>query len=259
VPCISSGKEMNMEQSELIDLEYTPVQIEIKTKTIYAKMLIHSSMDSGNFTRIWRGDLERLFELYDRYFFDGFFTENFRDRLSFKISQRMTESGGMTKYYHREGKYDISLAGNLFFQTFEDVQREIKVNGIICNDRLEAAMRILEHEIIHLIEFILFGKSGCSRKSFRHMSRRIFGHRGITHQLVTQTERARKKFNLGVGSRVSFELGGERYTGTIHRITKRATVFVRDKKGDYFDKQGRRYTKYYVPLDQLEHARSAAK
>ncbi len=245
-----------MKKEDIADLTYTPTLIEIKTKTIYARILTKSGMEDGNFTKMWRGDLGALFEMYDRSFFDGFFMQNYRDRLFFRLSQRMTKIGGMTKFNRTDGTYEISLAIDLIFQTFHDVDREINVNGIECGDRLEAAMRILEHEIIHLLEFVLFGNSSCSQPRFSRLSHNIFGHTGVTHQLVTREERAHKKFNLKVGDAVSFDLDEKSYRGIIERITKRATVMVRDPGGDYRDSQGRNYAKYYVPLGQLRPARS---
>ena len=129
------------------------------------------------------------------------------------------------------------------------------VNGIVCHDRLEATMRVLEHEIIHLIELIVFGSSSHSRPRFKRLSRNIFGHTDVTHQLVTQTEIAKKKFNLRVGDKVVFEFEGKQYRGIISRITKRATVMVENPHGAYVDAQGTHYTKYLVPLRFLKQVK----
>ena len=94
--------------------------------------------------------------------------------------------------------------------------------------------------------------SSCSKPRFKRLSRNIFGHSGVTHQLVTQTELAQKKFNLRVGQEVSFEYDGEGYHGIISKITKRATVMVSDLRGAYRDSRGRRYSKYYIPLHLLK-------
>ena len=123
--------------------------------------------------------------------------------------------------------------------------------GIVCCDRLEATMRILEHEIIHLLELVLFESSSCAQPRFRHLSHHIFGHADVTHQLVTQTERAREKFNLRRGDEVQFEFEGKVHRGIISRITKRATVMVKDSKGHYADAQGNRFMKCYAPLPLL--------
>lgn len=243
-------------KEDVASLNYTRQEIEKKTKRIYCQILAESKcLNQGNFTLIGTKDLERLFELYDQYFFDRFFYNNHREKIFFRLSRRMTKAAGKTTYTKHTDRYVISLSTTLIFQTFHDVMREVVVNGIVCHDRLEATMRVLEHEIIHLLELVVFGASSCLKPRFQQLSRNIFGHTGVTHQLVTQAERAQKKFNLQVGDEVLFEYEGNPYRGIIYRITKRATVMVRDSKGFYSDSQGNRYSKYYVPLPLLKRSK----
>ncbi len=51
---------------------------------------------------------------------------------------------------------------------------------------------------------------------------------------------------------VDFTFEGKKMSGILYNINKRATVMVRDKNGQYSDKKGTRYTKYYVPLSQFD-------
>lgn len=238
---------------DIAHLKYTPRQIKKKTRKISSKILAESEyIDNGNFNSIAIRDVAHLFELYDQYFFNRFFQDHHKQKIFFRLSNRMTRSGGRITYAKRTETYTISLSTTLIFQTFHDVTREVVVNGIVCHNRLEATMRILEHEIIHLLEWVRFGSSSCSQPRFQNLSYNIFGHTEITHQLVTQTERARTKFNLEVGDKVSFEYNGITHHGFISRITKRATVMVIDPDGEYKDFQGNRYCKYYIPLSSLE-------
>ena len=243
----------------LAKLGYSPREIEQRTAVIYNKVLSHSqNLDDGNFTRFSKDDLKRLFELYDRHFFNNFFTKNHGDKIFFRLSKRMTRSGGKTSYGRKSKTFEIYLSTTLLFQTFDDVTREVKVNGIVCHDRLEAVMRILEHEMIHLMELVLFERSSCSKPQFRLFSRNIFNHSDVTHQLITQTERARETFNLRIGDRVSFEHNGQTYVGVLSRITKRATVIVGDSDGQFVDSKGKQHSKYYVPLALLTPAKDQA-
>lgn len=236
----------------LIKLSYTPREIEHKTKMIYQKVITSSqNFSNGNFTSFGSADLKHLFQLYDHHFFNNYFTKNCGDRINFRLSERMTQSGGKTSYWKQTKTFEICLSTTLIFQTFKDVFREIQVNGIVCRDRLETVMRILEHEIIHLMELVACGKSSCSKPQFQQLSGSIFNHSGVTHQLVTHAERAYKKFNLKPGDQVAFDFEGRSYVGKIHRITKRATVLVRHCKGSFRDKQGRQYSKFYVPVFAL--------
>ena len=242
--------------NNIANLAYTLKEIEKKTKKIYRQVLADSpTLDQGNFTMIRTDDLMHLFELYDLYFFDRFFYNNYKGKIFFRLSKRMTRSAGKTTYMKRTNTYVISLSTTLIFQTFHDITRKVVVNGIVCRDRLEASMRVLEHEIIHLLEFILFGSSSCRKSRFKQLSGNIFKHTGVTHDLVTQTERAQKKFNIHIGDNVCFEFEGDLYYGIVYRITKRATVMVKDSKGHYADSHGVRYSKYYIPLQFLKQSK----
>jgi hypothetical protein len=50
---------------------------------------------------------------------------------------------------------------------------------------------------------------------------------------------------------VRFRIDGRELEGIVNRVTKRATVLVRDERGTPYS-DGWRYAKYYVPVSQLE-------
>ena len=110
--------------------------------------------------------------------------------------------------------------------------------------------RVVEHELVHLAEMLIWDASSCSQRRFHGIANRFFGHSRHQHDLITQTERAARKFRLATGSRVRFEFEGKSYTGTVNRITRRATVLVEDPKGERFT-DGKRYRRFYVPLESL--------
>ena len=237
----------------ILNLNYGPSVIGEKTRLIYDLLLERSEfIDKGNFTSIGVSDLQLMFELYDEIFFKDFFKKNFPDLIHFRLSKRMTRVGGKTERYRDPKYYVIKLSSALLFQTFNDEDRDVMVNGIICNDRLEAAMRIFEHELIHLIEMVMFGDSSCKQPRFIYYCIRFFGHMGVKHQLVTGYEIVKRDHNLKVGDTVSFEFKGGSFEGKISRITKRATVMVSDPKGQFTDLSGKSYTKFYIPLNRLE-------
>ena len=111
----------------------------------------------------------------------------------------------------------------------------------------------MEHELIHLVEMLVWENSCCPSSSFQGIAARLFGHTANKHDLVTQQERADQKFNIRVGTRVKFRFEGEIRIGTVNRITRRATVLVVDAAGQLYD-DGNRYRKYYVPLSHLAPA-----
>jgi hypothetical protein len=97
------------------------------------------------------------------------------------------------------------------------------------------------------------GSSSCDAGPYRRAALGWFGHTATKHDLVTQGERAKEVYELRVGDRVRFPLGGEERVGILNRITQRATVLVEDARGEPY-RDGRRYLKFYVPLGLLKRA-----
>ncbi len=147
------------------------------------------------------------------------------------------------------------LSSTLLFQAFNDVDRPITVTGLRCNNRLEAMQRVCEHELVHLLEMFLWNDSSCSGPRFQGVANRFFGHTEHQHDLITQSERAARNFDIRVGSMVQFDSEHGQLTGWVNRITRRATVLVADARGERFN-DGQRYVRYYVPLEKLTLLRS---
>jgi hypothetical protein len=256
-----------MDVQRLVETKgFSPDEVATKTGEIYDRALRESAnLDAGNFTRIHPDDLERLFDLYDELFFEGGMRKLLRDTpLVFRLSKRMTQAAGKAscrelrdesgKVAHTE--YGISVSTTLLFQTFKDEDRHIIMSGIACRDRLQALQRILEHEMVHLVEMLIWDQSSCSAPRFQSIANRFLGHTEHTHTLITPRERALTKYGIKAGDRVSFRLDGEHYMGTVNRITKRATVLVEDGQGECYS-DGKRYAKFYVPVGMLEPAETA--
>lgn len=215
-----------------------------------------------NFTSSSAIDLMNMAESYDQLFLGGNCLPLARCfGLQFRWSKRMTSNGGKTvrtihvdrKTGSQNIKYEIVLSAPLLFQTFGDLKRPIRVTGLLCNNRLQALQRIMEHELIHLAEMLVWDHSCCASPRFQSIASRLFGHTEHKHDLITQQERAERKFNIRVGTKVSFRFEGTAYAGTVNRITRRATVLVPDEKGQLYN-DGRRYRKFYVPLSHLRPA-----
>ena len=228
---------------------------EIGQKTVSVSRV----MQGPNFKATSAADLQRMAEHYDALFFAGNCLSIARHfGMRFRWSKRMTSTGGKTvRTTHTDRRtgighthYEIVLSAPLLFQTFSDLRRPIRVTGILCNSRLQAMQRILEHELIHLVEMLVWEDSCCAAPRFQAIAGRLFGHTEHKHDLITQQERAESKFNIHVGSQVVFHFEGKELVGTVNRITRRATVLVSDPHGQPYD-DGLRYRKYYVPLSHL--------
>ncbi len=218
-----------------------------------------SVMDGANFRRIARLDLERMSEAYDRYFFQGLCLPLARSYgMTFRLSSRMSRAGGKTTRrmlrapngQEKTLGFEITLSTSLLFQSFRKPGDQARVCGLPCDHRLAAMQRVVEHEMIHLCEMLVWIHSDCNAQRFQSISQQLFGHTEHRHELVTQYQRAARDFNIRPGQRVAFRCNGKTLNGVVNRITSRATVLVPDPKGSRYN-DGFHYTKYYVPLDQM--------
>ena len=215
------------------------------------------TMDGPNFSKIGRDDLVRMIHMYDDLFFGGKIIPAARaEGLDFGLSSRMTSVAGKLVTHYPEGnhgrrRFELILSSTLLFQTFEDVTRMVEVTGCQCVNRLEAMQRVAEHELVHLVEMLIWNDGSCSEARFQSIANRYFGHTDYRHGLITQRERAVLKFNIRVGDQVRFLHNGHRLQGRVNRITRRATVLVPSPDGEPFC-DGQRYKRFYVPLEQLK-------
>ncbi|MEZ6061565.1 MAG: hypothetical protein R3C19_14560 [Planctomycetaceae bacterium] len=250
---------MNRQLEELLgSTRHADNERQLRTSRIRHELLSTSRfLNEPNFTRFHAQDIRQLFDLYDRYFFSGLLRGSLAgDPISFRLSRRMTRAGGKTTRWAplhsgTPRRYEIAISATLLFETFADVQRSIQVTGIRCHNRLDALMRIMEHELVHLGEMLVWEKSNCSKQPFQSIAGRFFGHTDHRHELVSPRERAAKQLGLRPGSRVHFEFEGRRLEGIVNRVTRRATVLVRDPRGQPYS-DGQRYSKFYIPLGMLE-------
>ena len=239
-------------------------QVAARTRLIYDTMLRESPhFDGGNFATIHSSDLKRLFHQYDTSFFKAQIGATLgRTPLHFRLSKRMTRSAGQTARFtpaNRSGRrfYEISVSMTLLFQCFAgDDHRPITATGLECHDRMEALQRVMEHELVHLIEMLLWTTSSCSVRRFQSIALRFFGHTTHTHELITPAERAFAEFGIKPGDYVRFRFKGGDYTGIVNRVTKRATVLVQDTRGRRHS-DGNRYSTFYIPVESLEALRRA--
>ncbi len=253
---------------DVLTLHNPPEVIAARFSAIHSAILKESPrITAPNFERVGQEDVARLFGLYDNHFFDGWLGRTVKEKadgpLTFRLSSAMTRAGGKTTRIRvgprggqRQTFFDIAIASRLLFMTFSDIQRPVVIGGLECGDRLTAMQRIMEHEIVHLAELLVWEKSSCSAGRFKTLARNIFGHLGTKHALVTPGERAAIQHGIRVGSHVAFEFDGRRYAGIVNRITHRATVLVESPSGQRYS-NGKRYQKFYVPLGLLRVLQSA--
>ena len=72
--------------------------------------------------------------------------------------------------------YEITVSTTLLYNTFRDVEPTVTVGGLVCGTGSKSFQRIFEHELLHLAEFLGWGRSNCRADNFNALSRRIFAH-----------------------------------------------------------------------------------
>ncbi|MFQ3649038.1 MAG: SprT-like family protein [Gemmataceae bacterium] len=221
-------------------------------------------LGTADFTHLSPMELEAWFDAYDAAFFGGAVRRALQQcnaPLGFAFSSRLTRSAGLTKQFRPRrvkprprlpgARYEIVLSRTLLLHSFNGVERVVRVNGLPCHDRLEAALRIFEHELIHLLEMLEYGVSSCDQLPFRDAARTLFDHQATKHELVMPHEHASATRGLAIGDRVQFDTPQGPVVGLLNRITQRATVLVEHPRGVRY-RDGRTYVKYYVPLALLK-------
>ncbi|MEZ6125966.1 MAG: hypothetical protein R3C49_22795 [Planctomycetaceae bacterium] len=214
-------------------------------------------LKTPNFDAVHDDDIQLLYELYDENFFHGQLQKCLTGQsISFRLSRRMLKAGGRTTRWgdrrnRKPARYEIAVSSSLLFQSFRNPERHITVTGLDCESRLDALLRIMEHELVHLAELLVWTDSNCSMFRFQGIASGMFGHTDHRHDLITHQETAQREFGVRPGVRVRFDFEGHSMQGIVNRVTKRATVLVMHSEGQLYS-DGQRYLKFYLPVSQLE-------
>lgn len=215
------------------------------------------AIKDNDLTGLTVSDLRLLFKYYDELFFAAWFAANYRGQVKFSLSHRLTKSAGITicpknlaALKPEELSIEIRLGVDFFFN-FDQVQGQVTVGGLEVKNSLQALLLVFEHELCHLIEFVLYHRSSCKGKRFKAIANNCFAHTASTHQLPTYRQLANKQLGIAIGDKVAFAYENRQLVGMVSNITKNATVMVPDRRGLFRDQKGKRYSKYYVSLKAL--------
>lgn len=238
----------------------SPAEIDsIRRQVREATLASSPCIREPQFTRISARDLAVLFERYDALFFGASIPAALRGReLTFRLSTRATSRGGSLRVWrvrntadgtHGSERYELTVSTTLLFESFRGPERSITIGGLECRDRLDALQRVLEHEMVHLVEQLRWRETDCRAPRFQSIAHGLFGHTQHRHALITPRERA-VQLGFRPGHRVAFDFEGVRYEGVLSRVTKRATVLVPHPDGRLMS-DGNAYRQFYVPLERL--------
>jgi hypothetical protein len=245
----------------------------------------HSTFDAAveivgkpNFQKIGTKHLTKIYELLDRVYFKGCLSTILKNEhrvLSFRLSSRMTQRAGQVMIdKDRPLHHELAISSFLLLEAFSKentvCSRAIMVNGLKCENRLQCLLRIMEHELIHLLfccssiirSLGLMDSSGnyvdgYHGRTFQLAVRLFFGHTDWQHSLVTRDELAFIDRGIEVGALISFLHEGKQIRGKVNRVQKRVTVLVQEDKNvvrsnpnAMLFSDGNKYIKYYVPIDE---------
>lgn len=254
------NQESDVEPTEfarkLLTSQLTPNQCGSRRKASEMRFLrLSAGRLAQNSSTLTTADLRLAFQVTDELFFEGMVRRllaKTQSPLSFRLGYRLTQAGGKTTCrtwanHHRH--FEIAVAPRLLAATFA-TQSSVMVTGLRCETPQAALLRIMEHEMLHLIEMVLWRRSTCQQPRFRRLARNWFGHLSSDHHLLTPQRHAARQHQIHIGSRVCFEFANRSWSGVVNHIERRATVLVRDPRGTRFS-DGQRYRKFYVPLHEL--------
>lgn len=242
----------------MFNIKYDLNTINNKRERIKTKLYEQSqNITAIDFTKVADNDLYILYNLYDEFFLDSWFKDNFKGKIKFKMSKQLSRAAGNTKTKKNIGalkpediEFEIKISVN-HLTNFDKIDRSKFVGGIEVKNKLDSLLLVFEHELCHVIEFLFYKKSDCNKQNFRNLIFNLFGQIEATHKLVSVREANYKEYGFLPGDKVIFNNDSSEFNGIITKINKRATVMSPSLYGKYVDKTGQHYTKYYVPLSCL--------
>lgn len=160
--------------------QYTPKDIE-GNRSIIRKEFIRFKDSAHSITA---EDLKAIFLAYDKLWFGSRITNYFKEN---KYSlDFVTDSGngfGITGLCAGTCAYTITIPARIFTNATPGTI----VAGLKCTDSLDCLMRVIEHEMVHLIIFTYCSNSEFLSEQhstlFTSTTKRLFGHTHYTHQI----------------------------------------------------------------------------
>lgn len=212
-----------------VELKYDPETIKRKREQI-KQVLLDSSIDES-LTDLHINHLDLLFKLYDSEFFKGQLTTQIgrrRGTLTFELSNRMKTSAG--KCIMSNNDFIIRIAKHMLLQTFNNDSPSL-VNGIPCENRVEALLLVFEHELIHLAIYSMnmrlpktpiYSSHGAF---FKQLALAYFQHTKVKHNLLSVAASFQTKTDFSINQQVSFVFKKQTLTGKITKLNpKRAAI-----------------------------------
>jgi hypothetical protein len=165
-------------------IQYTKDRSHQEINTLREKVFAKHLMFRDRVVDMTADDLKNLFNSYDELFFEGRITKHLAAE---KFSLEFKTQG--TRTFQTDGfcfnavcNYIITIPTAVF----ENVKAITLVAGHPCHNQLECLLRVMEHEIVHLLIFSTCYDQGVSDQHaafFMKMVSDLFGHTDHRHQI----------------------------------------------------------------------------
>jgi hypothetical protein len=158
--------------------------------------------------------MKKIYDYYDTHFFDGLLERQIKSRghggINFEVSNKATSIGGSVRL-RKEEPIRLMLARSVIEDVTKDKVDALKVNGLPIINRVDAIMRVMEHELVHVALLTSENKAHILEHHgplFKAMVKGLFGHTGTKHELSINKHFIGKKKvprdKLRVGKFVAF-------------------------------------------------------
>ena len=180
--------------------------------------------------------IERCFYNIDRLWFQGLIEKeiiNTRHVINFKANEKLTSVAG--RFGQQDGRLEIQMSKQILDNLFNDKIKRVEIGGIICSSLLKVFVIIMEHEITHLIIYLLKEnpyiksiKKQHHSKAFKVFVYNMYHQLTVTHNLLfgdidkyrQETKKAIETFDIG--DIVKCNLSS--FEGTLVTMTKQIGV-----------------------------------
>ena len=186
-------------------------------------------------------DLRYLFDLYDSRYFSGHLSKHFDVKFSFSV--KISRAPGILRYGNGRSEIMFLFSTPMIFEAYDEKASNYTIRGVTYKDPSEVVMSILEHEIAHIVEYVMHGATNCTKEKYRKIAFDLFGH--IDSEEVIKADLRKKQLSQSfkIGDEVIFPYFTKTFRGTITNIRTKVTVEV---SSVYSTK------KYYVSFDVLK-------
>jgi hypothetical protein len=164
--------------------------------------------------------IEKLFMIFDKLYFKNLIQDKLHNNnfdINFGISNKFKNIAGQCKYF--DNKIEIIFSSFMIDKIYNDKFKSIEINGLLCYDIIDVLIKLMEHEITHLILFIYDNyknniKSG-HNDQFKKLVYNMYRHTKITHDLLTgdidkynkHKDNANKKLKIGMKIKCNNNIG----------------------------------------------------